>query len=117
MGDSADKLALNLNLPLASDNTQGLFADVSTVIAGEAVGAVAGTARAELPDLAWLAAFTEQVDELAGSLVSDVSIGGTLAEPELFGVTKLDLSSIFIKELDLELLNTELTLTGTPQGL
>lgn len=116
-GDTGDELALNVSLPLTSDNTQGLFADISTVVGGDATGAVAGTVRAELPDLAWLAAFTEQVDELSGSLVSDVSIAGTLAEPHLFGVTKLDLPSILIRELDLELLNTQLTLTGTPQGL
>ena len=67
--------------------------------------------------LGWLAAFSDQVASLNGSLVSDVTVAGTSAKPEFFGLTVLEFPQIAIVDPDIELRNTKLTLTGAPQGL
>lgn len=128
-----DALQVSVDLPLRADEAKGLFADVQIgfpprkVLTAGAAGSVggplqvqsdlSGTIRAELPDLGWLAAFSEQVDEVAGSLVSDVRVAGTLAEPQLTGVTVLDFPKVAVGELNIVLNNSRLTLEGTPKGL
>lgn len=118
--DTSGALQIAVNLPLRGDNTNGVFAALRVspaAVTNASQDELSGTVRAALPDLGWLAAFSEQVDELSGSLVSNVTVSGALASPVLTGITELALPVVKIAELDLVLRNTKLILEGAPHGL
>jgi len=109
-------LSFDMDLPLAGGpESNGLFVDAQlTPDAGLTVESWPLTARmaVELPDMSWLAAFSDRLDEVDASLSGTLTAGGTPGEPIFGGATLFSVPKLAVDELGIELLDTTIELAA-----
>jgi|GEM_PF-4840124 len=119
--EATGALTFDLDLPLADEHDHsGLFVDAELVPqSGAAPDSWPLTARMaiELPDMAWLAAFNDQLDELDASLSGELTFEGTPSAPTFGGATLLSVPKLSVNELGIELLNTTVELAAKDNQL
>ncbi len=76
---------------------------------------IAGTLTAEITDLGFLQAFSEQLDDTAGRLDADLTIAGTVGRPLIGGRALLEDGRAAVPALGIRL--TEMRLSATGQAL
>lgn len=73
---------------------------------------IAGTLQAEITDLSFVQAFSEQLDDTAGRLTADLRIAGTVGRPRIGGAARLAEGRAAVPELGIRLTAIELAATG-----
>lgn len=76
---------------------------------------IAGTLTAEITDLGFLQAFSEQLDDTAGRLDADLTIAGTVGRPRIGGRALLEDGRAAVPALGIRL--TEMRLSATGEAL
>ncbi len=86
--------------------------------AGEPAGdqAIAGRLAAEITDLAFLQAFSEELDDTAGRLQADLRIGGTVGRPRISGSARLADGRAAVPALGIELTGMEVAASGAGEN-
>ena len=79
-------------------------------------GRLAGQVDADFSDLTLISAFAPQVQQVSGSLVSNLALGGTLAAPRVEGELALRDFGAEIPETAMLIEDTQLAVTGSPDG-
>ncbi len=64
---------------------------------------IEGTASIDMPDIAWLQAFSPRIDELQGQLLSDVRVSGLLSRPQVTGEARLQNAAVYLPETGVRL--------------
>lgn len=104
-------------LDLASAFTDFGDLEVQASISDPAgVGRLAGQLDLDFADLTLISAFAPQIQEVTGTLRSNLKLGGTLQEPALEGELALQDFSAEIPETAMLIEDTQLTVTGNPDG-
>lgn len=75
-----------------------------------------GRFKLDAPDLASLAAYSDEVAELAGRAHADLGLGGSLRAPVLAGDARVEVSKMQITRLGIELDDLSLRLKGGSSG-
>ncbi len=73
---------------------------------------LSATIDAEITDLSFLQAFTDQLDDTAGRVSADLRIGGTVGHPRVGGSAKLEDGRAAVPALGIRLTAIELSATG-----
>ncbi len=79
-------------------------------------GNLSGSLDADFPDLTLISAFAPQIQQVGGALSSDLSLGGTLASPQIEGELRLRDFTGEIPETAMLIEDTQLTIKGSPGG-
>lgn len=116
-----DELSLLVDLPIGADGVR-----LDSRIAGSALRSpdlspslwpVQGSLNIQLPQLAWVGAFSPEVDLTDASLNAQLALSGVLGEPQLDGEAQLQVASLLLNTPDIRLEQTQLLMTGTTAGL
>lgn len=116
-----DALLLQVDLPIGTDGVR-----LDSRITGSALRSpdlapnlwpVQGSLNIQLPQLAWLGAFSPEVDLTDASVQAQLALSGVLGEPQLDGDAQLQVASVLLNTPDIRLQQTQLQMTGTTAGL
>lgn len=113
--DDGTRAALNLPLPdLGQAEAELALPGYRAAAAPDDAQPIAATLNAEISDLSFLQAFAEQLDDTAGRITADLSLGGTLGQPRIDGEVRLTEGRASVPQLAIQL--TDLSLTAVSQG-
>jgi translocation and assembly module TamB len=113
-----DKTGTRLDGVIELDNNAKLLlkAGVSGSEADFLDRALGGSARIEIPDIAFVDGFIPQISNAAGSLQGDVNIGGSLRAPVLQGSITSSASRLALEQPGITLEQVRLKVEGQPDG-
>lgn len=116
-----DELLIQVDLPIGADGVR-----LDSRVAGSALRSpdlvpslwpVQGSLNIQLPQLAWVGAFSPEVDVTDASLNAQLALSGVLGEPQLDGEAQVQVASLLLNTPDIRLEQTQLQMTGTTTGL
>lgn len=121
-----DLMPTNIDVSLQGDNAtmelSTAFTDFGTIDLSGAIadpageGKLSGKLNADFTDLTLISAFAPQVQQIAGTLQSDLSLGGTLESPKIEGELALTDFSAEIPETAMLIEETQFSVKGNPDG-
>jgi len=121
-----DLMPTNIDVSLQGDNASmelsTAFTDFGTINLSGAIadpageGKLSGKLNADFTDLTLISAFAPQVQQIAGTLQSDLSLGGTLESPKIEGELALTDFSAEIPETAMLIEETQFSVKGNPDG-
>ena len=91
-------------------NVQGAISDPA------GTGRVSGLLNADFADLTLISAFVPQIQEVTGALNSNLTVSGTVQNPQIEGELALRDFSAEIPETAMLIENTQLVISGSPDG-
>lgn len=113
--DDGTRAALDLPLPdLGHAEAELALPGYRAAAAPDDAQPISATLNAQISDLSFLQAFAEQLDDTAGRITADLSVGGTLGQPRIDGEARLTEGRASVPQLAIQL--TDLSLTATSQG-